>query len=79
MILTIALLVTGIAALFFKIGGMNERNQLTDNRQNELIIFRGEFYRDLSSEMEVNWRKRHIYDSTAIQAVIRYLLKAEIA
>jgi murein DD-endopeptidase MepM/ murein hydrolase activator NlpD len=44
MILTIALFVTGIAALFFKIGGMNERDQLTDNRQNELIVFRGELY-----------------------------------
>jgi len=33
-----------------------------------VMPFRGEFYRELQSEMEVNWRKRQIYDSTAIQA-----------
>jgi len=33
-----------------------------------IMPFRGEFFRDLKCEGEVNWRKRHIYDSTAIQA-----------
>ena len=30
--------------------------------------FRGEFYRDLSTEHEVDWRRRGLYDSTAVTA-----------
>ena len=30
--------------------------------------YRGEFYRDLGSEHEINWRRRAIYDATAVQA-----------
>jgi hypothetical protein len=33
-----------------------------------VVPFRGEFFRDMGSEHEVNWRRRFIYDSTAIQA-----------
>ena len=33
-----------------------------------VVPFRGEFFRDMHSEHEVNWRRRFIYDSTAIQA-----------
>ena len=33
-----------------------------------VVPFRGEFFRDMQSEHEVNWRRRFIYDSTAIQA-----------
>jgi len=33
-----------------------------------IMPFRGEFFRDMKSEGEVNWRKRQVYDSTAIQA-----------
>ncbi len=30
-----------------------------------VVPYRGEFFQDLMSENEVNWRRRHIYDSTA--------------
>lgn len=33
-----------------------------------VVPFRGDFYRDLKQEADVAWRKRQIYDSTAIQA-----------
>ncbi len=33
-----------------------------------VLPFRGEFFRDNSSESEVDWRKRKIYDSTAVVA-----------
>lgn len=33
-----------------------------------VVPFRGEFFRDMSSEQEVMWRRRFIYDSTAVQS-----------
>ncbi|NOQ21534.1 MAG: peptidoglycan DD-metalloendopeptidase family protein [Candidatus Aegiribacteria sp.] len=54
MILLTALFLTGIAALFFHFGGINERAQFTDNRQNELIVLRGELYQ--LSERVMNLR-----------------------
>lgn len=30
--------------------------------------FQGQFFRDIKNETEVNWRKRNIYDSTAVDA-----------
>lgn len=33
-----------------------------------VVPFRGEFFRDLHSEHEVMWRRRFIYDSTAVQS-----------
>ncbi|MCK5116558.1 MAG: M23 family metallopeptidase [Candidatus Aegiribacteria sp.] len=54
MILSSALFLTGLAALFFHIGGLNERGQLTDNRRNELIVFQGELYQ--LSERVMNLR-----------------------
>jgi len=33
-----------------------------------IVPFRGEFYRDLKSENEVNWRSRHRFDDTAVDA-----------
>ncbi len=36
-----------------------------------IMPFRGEFFRSEDSEAEVNWRKRQIYDSTAVDAAQR--------
>ncbi len=43
-ILITALFLSGIAALFFHIGGINQRDQYSDNRQNETILLHGELY-----------------------------------
>lgn len=55
-ILISALFLTGIAALFFHIGIINETTQLTDNRQSELILYRGELYQ--LSERVMNLRSQ---------------------
>ena len=34
-----------------------------------MVPFRGKFFRTQSSELEIEWRRREIYDSTAIMAV----------
>ena len=54
LILTTALFLTGIAALFFHIGGVNKREHFSGNRQNEMIVFRGEIYQ--LSERVLNLR-----------------------
>jgi len=33
-----------------------------------VVPFRGEFYRDLKSENEINWRSRHRFDDTAVDS-----------
>ncbi|MEN8208245.1 MAG: M23 family metallopeptidase [Candidatus Fermentibacteria bacterium] len=54
MILAVALFFAGIAALFFHIGGVNESEQYSDNRQSEITLFRGEMYQ--LSERVMNLR-----------------------
>ncbi len=56
MILLSALFLTGIAALFFHIGRVNERTHFTGNRQNELSLYRGELYQ--LSERIMNLRSQ---------------------
>ena len=54
MILTSALFLAGMSALFFHIGRINQRDHLTDNSQNEMLIYRGELYQ--LSERVMNLR-----------------------
>ena len=53
-ILIVALFLTGTAALFFHIGGINQREQFSSNRQNETIVLQGELYQ--LSERVMNLR-----------------------
>lgn len=67
MILCSALFLTGIAALFFHIGRINEKTQFIGNRRNELTLFRGELYQlservnNLRSQLEeISTREKQV-------------------
>lgn len=43
-------------------------DQIWDLIERYVVPFRGDFYRDLMDEQEIQWRRRKIYDGTAINA-----------
>lgn len=43
-------------------------DQIWDLIERYVVPFRGDFYRDLMEESEIQWRRRKIYDGTAINA-----------